>query len=123
MHRSPELGGVAIEAVMRLSHVDRPPLGDVVQTVAVMAATNPQATLSLEVGAGADTCLAQGAELAAGGPATRALRGHPGDHRRAPGARPAPPTTQAATAGQRPQRLRQWTTLWTCDSSKGAWDD
>ncbi|MGZ4199043.1 MAG: ATP-binding protein [Thermoleophilia bacterium] len=70
MRRSPELGGVAIEAILRLSHVDRPPLGDVVQTVAVMAATNPQASLSLEVGAGAETCLAQGAELAAGGPAT-----------------------------------------------------
>jgi hypothetical protein len=70
MRRSRELGGLAIEAVMSLSHVDRPPLGDVVQTVAVMAATNPQASLSLEVGAGADACRAQGGELAAFGPAT-----------------------------------------------------
>ena len=69
MRRSSELGGLAIEVVLRLSHVDRPPLGDVVQTVAVMAATNPETSLSLEVGAGADTCLAQGAELAAFGPA------------------------------------------------------
>jgi hypothetical protein len=69
MRVSADLGGLAIEAVMRLSHVDRPPLGDVVQTVAVMAATNPQASLSLEAGCGADTCLAQGAELAAYGPA------------------------------------------------------
>jgi hypothetical protein len=68
LHRSRELGGVAIDAVMALSNVDRPPLGDVVQTVAVMAATNPEVDLSLEVSAGADTCLARGAELVAGGP-------------------------------------------------------
>jgi len=68
MRRSSELGGVAIEAILGLSHIDRPPLGDVVETVAVMAVTNPQASLSLEVGAGADTCLAQGGELAAFGP-------------------------------------------------------
>ncbi len=71
MHRSRELGGVAIEALLGLSHVDRPPLGDVVETVAVMAATNPQADLTLEVGAGADACLAQGGELAAFGPVAR----------------------------------------------------
>jgi hypothetical protein len=67
LQRSPALGGVAIEAVMSLSHVDRPPLGDVCQSVAVMAATSPQATLVLEVEAGAESCLAQGAELAAFG--------------------------------------------------------
>jgi hypothetical protein len=72
LQRSPALGGVAIEAVMTLSHVDRAPLGNVVESVAVMAATNPQATLTLEVEAGAETCLAQGAELAAfGAVATR----------------------------------------------------
>jgi len=69
MHRSAELGGAAIEAVMSLSHVDRPPLGDVVETVAVMAATNPEAAITLEVGAGAESCTASGAELARGGPA------------------------------------------------------
>ena len=68
LHRSRELGGVAIDAVMGLSHVDRPPLGDFVQTVAVMAATNPETALTLEVCVGADTCQATGAELAAGGP-------------------------------------------------------
>ena len=67
MHRSAKLGGAAIEAVMSLSHVDRPPLGDVVQTMAVMAATNPQAELSLEVGAGSESCALSGAALAAGG--------------------------------------------------------
>jgi Histidine kinase-, DNA gyrase B-, and HSP90-like ATPase len=67
LQRSSALGGVAIEAVMSLSHVDRPPLGDVCESVAVMAATNPQATLVLDVEAGAESCLAQGAELAAFG--------------------------------------------------------
>jgi len=68
MHRSGELGGAAIEVVMSLSHVDRPPLGDVVETVAVMAATNPEAAITLEVGGGAESCTATGAELARGGP-------------------------------------------------------
>ena len=71
LHRSRDLGGVAIDAVMALSNVDRPPLGDVVQTVAVMAATSPEVSLSLEICAGADTCLATGAELAADGPVAR----------------------------------------------------
>jgi hypothetical protein len=52
---------------MRLSHVDRPPLGDVVQTVAVMAATSPHASLTLEVGCGSESCTCSGAELVAGG--------------------------------------------------------
>ncbi len=67
MRRSAALGGVAIEAVMRLSHVDRPPLGDVVQTMTVMAATSPQADLTLKVGSGPDSCTLSGAALVAGG--------------------------------------------------------
>ncbi|MBN1629741.1 MAG: NAD(P)H-dependent oxidoreductase subunit E [Thermoleophilia bacterium] len=35
------LGGVRVETSMSLSHVDRPPLGDVGTSVIVMAATNP----------------------------------------------------------------------------------
>jgi NADH:ubiquinone oxidoreductase subunit E len=38
---SPTLGGVRVEAFMRWSHVDRPPLGDVATTVIVTAATSP----------------------------------------------------------------------------------
>jgi signal transduction histidine kinase len=38
---SPSLGGVRVEAFMRLSHVDRPPLGDVATSIIVTAATNP----------------------------------------------------------------------------------
>ena len=67
LRRSAGLGGLAIEAVMRLSHVDRPPLGDVVQTMSVMAATSPHAELTLEVGSGPDSCTLSGAELVAGG--------------------------------------------------------
>jgi signal transduction histidine kinase len=74
LHRSAELGGLAIEAVMRLSHVDRPPLGDVVASVAVMAATNPAVALRLEVATGAEFCQAGGAELVAFGPVTEACR-------------------------------------------------
>ena len=118
MHRSRELGGVAIEALLGLSHVDRPPLGDVVETVAVMAATNPQADLTLEVGAGADACLAQGGELAAFGPCrsgaappswrapTRGRSTRPPWPRRAPRPtpwRPAATSHPTTTAPHRPQ--------------------
>ncbi len=65
VRQAAELGGVAVEAVMRLSHVDRPPLGDMVETVAVMAATNPQAELKLEVSAGRENAAAAGIDLAA----------------------------------------------------------
>jgi NADH:ubiquinone oxidoreductase subunit E len=38
---SATLGGVRVEAFMRLNHVDRPPLGDVATTIIITAATNP----------------------------------------------------------------------------------
>lgn len=38
---SPTLGGVRVEVFMSLSHLDRPPLGDVATTIIVTAATNP----------------------------------------------------------------------------------
>jgi signal transduction histidine kinase len=40
--RSPELGGVAVRAWMRLRDVDRPPLGDVAASIATMVVTNPE---------------------------------------------------------------------------------
>ncbi len=82
MHRSGELGGAAIEAVMSLSHVDRPPLGDVVETVAVMAATNPEATITLEVGGGAESCTRERRRARPRRPRGRALRGRAGRRRR-----------------------------------------
>lgn len=39
---SPELGGTRVEVFMSLSHVDRPPLGDLAATLVVAAATNPE---------------------------------------------------------------------------------
>ena len=115
MHRSGELGGAAIEAVMGLSHVDRPPLGDVVETMAVMAVTNPQAALTLEVGAGPACCTVTGAELVGGGPAAarcaavlaaadapapapgRATRSHDTPPTPGRGTRPADKPTQTVT--------------------------
>jgi hypothetical protein len=38
---SSELGGAQVRVSLRLSHVDRPPLGDVATSLIVMAATNP----------------------------------------------------------------------------------
>lgn len=38
---SAELGGTRVEAFMRFSHVDRPPLGDIGTTLVVTAITNP----------------------------------------------------------------------------------
>ena len=99
MHRSAALGGVAIEAVMSLSHVDRPPLGDVVETVAVMAVTNPEADLTLEVGAGAESCIAERRRARPRRLRGRALRGRAGRRRRRgrtdahPRPRERPPTT------------------------------
>lgn len=39
--RSDELGGVRVDAWMRLADVDRPPLGDVAASIATMVVTNP----------------------------------------------------------------------------------
>jgi len=69
VHRAGELGGVGVTAVMRLSHVDRPPLGDMVQTVAVTAATTPGVELRLEVAVAGEAGAATGAELLTPGPA------------------------------------------------------
>jgi len=133
LHRSRDLGGVAIDAVMALSNVDRPPLGDVVQTVAVMAATSPEASLSLEICAGADTCLATGAELAADGPVARRcaalLAGADSSRRTSTPDRSCPPTrfrlpTRSRLPTRfRPTRFRQRMRLLISTRSKGAWDD
>jgi hypothetical protein len=41
LSRSEELGGVAVKAWMGLSHVDRPPLGDLAATISTMILANP----------------------------------------------------------------------------------
>jgi hypothetical protein len=47
--RSPELGGVAVHAKMRLGNVDRPPLGDVAASIATMIVTNPEIEFRVDV--------------------------------------------------------------------------
>lgn len=39
---SPTLGGARVDIHMRLSHVDRPPFGDLAATLVVASATNPE---------------------------------------------------------------------------------
>ena len=39
---SPELGGVRVEVRMRLSHLDRPPVGDLAATVSTMVSAHPK---------------------------------------------------------------------------------
>jgi len=48
--RCAELGGTKVEVFMKLSHVDRPPIGDMAATLLVAAVTNPQTkfTVTLE---------------------------------------------------------------------------
>ena len=46
---SPDLGGVRVHATLQLSHVDRPPLGDLATTLLVTAATNPNIDLRVSL--------------------------------------------------------------------------
>jgi signal transduction histidine kinase len=46
---SPSLGGVRVETFMRLSNVDRPPLGDVATTIIVTAVTNPDVEFTVSL--------------------------------------------------------------------------
>jgi signal transduction histidine kinase len=69
---APALGGVRVTAAMGLRHVDRPPLGDVVTTVVVMAVTNPEVELRFEVASGGERlALAATGDLLSDGPARR----------------------------------------------------
>lgn len=42
MGASEQLGGVRVEVDMRLSHIDRPPVGDLATSIMVAALTNPE---------------------------------------------------------------------------------
>ncbi len=61
--RSAELGGAEIDAVMSLTNVDRPPLGDVATTVLTMAATNPGVDFRVTLKDGDETTALSGSEL------------------------------------------------------------
>jgi len=47
-----ELGGIAVEAVMQLDHVDRSPLGNLATTLSSVACTNPELNLSCRLRVG-----------------------------------------------------------------------
>jgi signal transduction histidine kinase len=46
---SPTLGGVRVDTFMRLSNVDRPPIGDVATTIIVTTVTNPDVTFTVSL--------------------------------------------------------------------------
>lgn len=47
--RSNELGGTTVEVAMRLTHVNRPPLGDLAGTLSVVIATHPNVDFVLTI--------------------------------------------------------------------------
>jgi hypothetical protein len=55
MSRSQALGGMAVEARMELTHVDRPPLGDLSATISTMVFMNPHVDFRLAVRSGNQT--------------------------------------------------------------------
>ncbi len=55
--RSSELGGAAIEATMRLSHVDRAPMGDLATTLSSVVCTNPELELNCRFCVGDRECV------------------------------------------------------------------
>ena len=61
--RSEDLGGVAVQAWMDLANVDRPPLGDVATTIAMMVVTNPEIDLSVAVVDGDEHLRLRGEQL------------------------------------------------------------
>jgi len=97
---SSRFGGLAVEVTMTLGHLDRPPLGDVATTVAVMAATNPGVEFTVEASDGRERCVTGGAELARGGDLLRALTRKADIPRPETIAEEPPPT--AASSGEEP---------------------
>jgi len=61
--RKARLGGLAVEATMRLSHVDRPPLGDVPATISSLVCTNPELDLTLRLHVGEQETTLQISEI------------------------------------------------------------
>ena len=61
--RSEDLGGVAVQAWMDLANVDRPPLGDVATTIAMMVVTNPEVDFTVDVVDGDERLRLRGEQL------------------------------------------------------------
>ena len=69
LSRSTALGGCAVRAVMPLSHVDRPPLGDLAATLASVVCTSPGLDLRSRLRLGDREWTASSGELARALPA------------------------------------------------------
>jgi hypothetical protein len=69
LERSAALGGCAVRAVMPLSHVDRPPLGDLAATMASVVCTSPGVELRSRLRVGGREWTASSGELARALPA------------------------------------------------------
>jgi sensor histidine kinase regulating citrate/malate metabolism len=68
MERSP-LGGLGVRAEMRMSHVDRSPLGDLAATLASVVCTNPEVELRSRLRVGCKEWAVSSADLARALPA------------------------------------------------------
>ena len=62
------LGGVAVRATMRLSHIDRSPLGDLAATLSSVACTNPDVDLRCRFRVGERECVVRVSDVAKGLP-------------------------------------------------------
>ena len=62
--RESVLGGLAVEATMQLSHVDRAPLGDIAATVSSVACTDPEVDLCCKLRVGEQECIVRVSDIA-----------------------------------------------------------
>jgi len=62
--RQSAFGGLAVEATMQLSHVDRIPVGDIAATVSSVVCTNPELNLWCRLGTDDRECLVRVSEIA-----------------------------------------------------------
>jgi len=62
--RQSVLGGLAIEATMRLRHIDRIPMGDIASTVSSVVCTNPDLDLWCRFAVGDEECLVRVSDIA-----------------------------------------------------------
>lgn len=60
--RPSALGGLAVEITMKLTHIDRPPLGDLAATVASVVLTNPDVDLRVSLRSGGREATARTSE-------------------------------------------------------------
>ena len=61
--RSADLGGVVVRARLSLSHIDRPPLGDVATSILTMVATHPEVDFVVDLADGDERTSLRGSEL------------------------------------------------------------